>query len=497
MRVSSKEFNNKVGSFLSKLVRNIRASALEYAATAVSVIINLLVIRHLGAEQYGLYTYCLSVVAVLSSVLGLGCFDQVFLREAARGEEDTAALVWAMFWQRGLGVLLVLLGLLVYYFAIEGHDGVDLGLLFLAWTTGVVFIKDTFRMPLVAAQEIARAVWVSLGIYVLSWVVRLIALWLNAPMPVFIAIITGEGIVGGVVYYLASRRRLSGQVSISGSLRKALELSRRSWPLLVTAGACVAFTRLDQIILFHLTDTRSTGIYGSLVWIMERLFFLSGIIMSSFFPYLSHAQANDPAWYERSVRVGFKVMGLTSVPVAFACSLYSAEILGLFLGHDFAGGETAFAVLIWALPFIFWGALNQRHLLIHNLLKTDMAFAILSALLKIGLNLLLIPRWGLIGAAIASVAGYSLCFILQWFLVNLRRNSQYILSSLVLPLTICTAAALITSRLPVVGLQAMVLFLAQYALFAVLFCLYPISEDYSTIGRQILRAGGFTPRMVK
>ncbi len=478
---------------MSLLTRNIRASVFEYAATAVGLIINLLVIRQLGAVQYGLYTYSLSVFAVLSSVLGLGCFDQVFLREAARGGETTA-LVWGMFWQRGIGVLFVLLGLLVYHFAVDEYDGVYLGLLLLAWTTGAVFIKDTFRMPLVAAQEIERAVWVNLGIYVLGWVARLMALWLNAPMPVFIAIITGEGMVGGIVYYFAWRHRLSGQGSILVNLRKALELSCRSWPLLVTAGACVAFTRLDQIILFHLTDTRSTGVYGSLVWIMERLFFLSGIIMGSFFPYLSHAQANDPAWYERSVRVGYKVMGLTSIPVAFVCSVYSTEILGLFLGHDFSGGESTFAVLIWALPFIFWGALNQRHLLIHNLLKTDMAFATLSALLKIGMNLLLIPRWGLIGAAAASVAGYSLYFFLQLFLVNLRRNSQYILSSLALPLTICTVAALATNSLPLAGLQAMLLFLAQYAIFALLWCLCPISEDYATIGRQILRAGGFTVR---
>ncbi|MGH8557848.1 MAG: flippase [Methylococcales bacterium] len=478
---------------MSELARNIRASFLEYGATAVTVILNVLVIRHLGPEEYGLYTYSLSVVGTLSAVLGLGCFDQVLLREGAK-EQDFSSLVWAMFWQRAFGTLLVLPALFVYDLSLDRHSDGNLGLLLIAWTTGALFVRDAFRMPLIAAQEIGTAVIISLIVYALGWVARLIALWLDAPMPVFLIIITGEGIVGGVAYYLAWRRRLLVRVGIAVSLRKAFELSRRSWPLLVTAGSVTAFTRIDQILLFHLIDTRSTGLYGSMVWIMERTFFLSGLVMGSFFPYLSHTQARDPAWYERSLRVGYKVMGLSAVPVAFVCSLYSTEILAFCLGQDFSGGQLTFAVLIWSLPFIFWGALNQKHLLIQNLLKTDMVFATLSALLNIALNLTLIPRLGLTGAAIAFVAGHGLYFILQWFLPDLRKNSQSILCSLALPLAACSASALINSWLPIDGLMAPALFLAQYGIFVWLACLFPISEDYATIRRQILRASGLVPK---
>ncbi len=474
---------------MPSLASNIRASVLEYGAAAITVVINLLIIRHLGAEQYGVYTYNLSVIALLSSVLGLGCFDQVFLREAARAQ-DTRPLTWAMFWQRGFGALLVLIGVCVYHLVFAGSKGENLGLLLIAWTTGVIFVKDTFRMPLVAAQQIGLAVLVGLIAYLAGWFARLAAIWLDAPMPTFLLIITFESVIGGASYFLVWRHRHHERVSRPGSWRLALDLSRRSWPLLVTAGAVASFMRIDQIILFHLVDARSTGIYGSMIWIMERMFFLSGLLMGSFFPYLAHVQATDPVGYARSLRAGYKVMGLTSVPVALACSLYPTEILRLFLGRDFSGGEAAFAVLMWALPFSFWGALNQRHLLIHNLLRTDMTFALLSAFVNLALNLLLIPRWGVMGAAVGAVAGHSLYFFLQWFLADLRPNNRYIVSSLALPLAAGAGAALATFALPVQGLPSLAVFLTLYTLFVLLACIFPISEDYATIGRHILRAGG-------
>lgn len=481
---------------MASLTGNIRASTLEYLATGIGVLINLAVIRHLGAEQYGVYSYCLSIIGMLASVLGMGCMDQVFLRETAQGQ-PAQLMTWAMFWLRATGAALILAGVLIYSLVFGRPQEAPLGLLLIAWSSSSIFLRDAFRMPLVAAQEIGRAVRIGLVFYLFGWSVRLAAVGLNAPMPVFLAIFGCEGLVGGAAYYLAWHRDRSRQIPIAKSLDIAFKLVRRCWPLLVTAGAVTAFMRIDQVLLFHLMDARSTGIYGSMIWLMERLFFLSGIVMGSFFPYLSHAQAHDPAWYERSLRVGYKVMALTAIPVAFACSLYPGEILGLFLSHDFAGGETAFAVLVWALPFIFWGALNQKHLLIHHRLKTDMAFATLSAVLNLGLNLWLIPLLGLRGAAIASVAGHGLYFLLQWFLPGLRRNSQYILVSLIVPLAACLVSAWLVSWLPFSGIPAAAVFIGIYGALVLLLCLGPLFDDYAAIGRQIRRASGLAPEATR
>lgn len=473
---------------MSRLVRNIRYSVFEYAASAVSLLVNLAVIRHLGTDEYGIYNYYLSIIAIIASVAGLGCFDQAFMREMAQGKSP-AAMVWGMFWLRAVGTVFIFIGTLIFQFAVGQHEHISMGLLLLAWTFSLGFIRDTFRQSFIASQEMGSAVILSLVAYMLGWILRLLAIALDGDVTVFLTINFIEILVGGGAYYFAYRRRHPEMLPCCNSLHLGAAIAKQFWPLLVTALSVAIFMRIDQILLFHLTGAHDAGLYSSLIWVMERMFFLSAIIMGSFFPYLSQMKVQDPAWFDKSIRIGYKVMAIFSIPIAIATTMFSTTIVEVLLGKGFSGGVPALMVLIWTLPFIFCGALNQRNLVIHHRLKTDMIFAGLSAILNVLLNILLIPRLGLVGAAVASVAGHAFYILLQLFIPALRMYSVYIFKSLVGPLIAGSVAGLVTHICNLDGVAGMAMFSALYTLQITIGVFLPLSEDYATIGRQIKRFG--------
>jgi PST family polysaccharide transporter len=132
-------------------------------------------------------------------------------------------------------------------------------------------------------------------------------------------------------------------------------------------------------------------------------------------------------------------------------------IVPLLFGHSYAASAPILAVHVWAAPFIFTGTLLGRWLINESMLGRNALRHGAGATANIGLNLLLIPMWGGIGAAWATLASYAVanylfCFgssamrdqgrmITLAFLAPLRWGSDWVRGSL-------TRALLLAPRRP-------------------------------------------------
>jgi O-antigen/teichoic acid export membrane protein len=187
----------------------------------------------------------------------------------------------------------------------------------------------------------------------------------------------------------------------------------RSWPLALTSLFVGIYHRFDQVLLHALSTNREVGNYTAAVNLTEIFGVLPVALMSSAFPILCRV-SHHPDDFSRYL--GFCYRSLISVvfAVCLAVSFVAVPIVQLFFGRDFAGSARILAVLIWSEVFVFFGVIISNALIAAGLEKYSMATTAGGALLNVGLNFLLIPRLGALGAAWATNLSYAVAGMLAF-----------------------------------------------------------------------------------
>lgn len=161
--------------------------------------------------------------------------------------------------------------------------------------------------------------------------------------------------------------------------------------------------RLDMLIIAVFLDPVAIGIYSIAVGMAEKLFIIPGAVSVVLFPRISsiaESEAND--FTPKAVR---KIMFLLTLS-CIGLAIFIKPIIYILFGPAFLPAFLPFLIL---LPGIIAFGLSGT-------LASDLSgrgkpqYAILSSItclvVNIILNIILIPRWGISGAAFASTVGY-------------------------------------------------------------------------------------------
>ena len=180
-------------------------------------------------------------------------------------------------------------------------------------------------------------------------------------------------------------------------------LIRDIWPFAAAAGIAVAFTQADTALLGWLRGAHDAGLYGAGSRIMQILLTMPALLGATLLPALSRFR-DEPARQATVVRDAVSGVLLFAVPVAFGGIVLSAQVLVLVYGEAFGAGGTAFALLLGSFLAFALTTVLDFLLLSRNLQAKNFTYTGMAAVLGIGLNLILIPRFGPAGAGAAALA---------------------------------------------------------------------------------------------
>jgi PST family polysaccharide transporter len=125
-------------------------------------------------------------------------------------------------------------------------------------------------------------------------------------------------------------------------------------------------------------------------------------------------------------------MALIGYAVAIPVSLLSGPVIWVLYGTEYANAAPVLAIHIWAGLFVCLGVAQSAWLLNEGHTHVSMVNTVTGAVLNCGLNLLLIPRYGPIGAAVATLASYA-CAVFAFSFVYrpTRAHAWMVLKALV------------------------------------------------------------------
>jgi PST family polysaccharide transporter len=236
------------------------------------------------------------------------------------------------------------------------------------------------------------------------------------------------GALGLVLAYRANgQRALSWGVSV----QQIRQLMKDGWPLALAGMAVMVYMKIDQIMLGQMLGNRAVGMYSAATRISEVWYFIPISIVASVSPSLIEAKkASTELYYQRLSNL-FRFMVLIALAIAVPMTFAAGYLATALYGNDYEGVGPILAIHIWAALFVFLGVAQSPWTINEGLTKLALLRTFVGAVANVFLNLLLIPKNGAIGAAIATTISYGLsAVILNAFSSKTRKIFQLQLNSI-------------------------------------------------------------------
>jgi O-antigen/teichoic acid export membrane protein len=418
------------GSHLGAVMRAAgMVMGIRIAGAAIALASQVLLARWMGAFEYGIFSYVWVWVVILGILAPMG-FGTSTLRFVpgyrARAKWRRLAGIVDASWRVVLIAALSLMSLALLVLAalrneIEPH--------YLAPLAVALLCVPGFALT-DSLEGTARAFgWVNLA-YFPAYIVRPLGIVLLAGG---VYLLTGElnGFIAVSCAFAATLVTLAGQrLLLRHRIRRTVPHARpayhlRHWvgasmPLLLVEGLYLLLINTDIVLLGYFVDPGQVGIYFAATRIANLVVFIHFAVAALAVPKFAELHAEDsPDALRRFMRA---VIQLTFWPTLAAAAVILALggfLLGLF-GEGFAQGYPLLAILM--LGFLARASTGPVEHLLNMTGNQNMAAAAYggAALINLVLNLVLVPRLGLEGAAIATAV--SLAFASIWLFFAARRR---------------------------------------------------------------------------
>lgn len=370
----------------------------------VGLFVGIWIARYLGPAQFGLLSYAQSFVFLFTAVSTLG-LDGIIIRELVKDEGRRDLLLGTAFFLKLFGALLVLplIALAIYF---TNNDYLTSLLIFII-ASATVFqsfnVIDFYYQSKVLSKYVALANTISLGV---SSVIKVFLL-LNeasviafAVMTIFDAAILALGLI--FYYTKISSLHLSNW---KFNKKTAIKLLKNSWPLILSGLIVSMYMKVDQIMIKQMMSSEAVGQYAAAIRLSEAWYFIPMVVVSSLFPAIINAKKTSHTLYIIRLERLYTLMVWMAIAIALPVTFLSNWIVNLLYGSAYIEASKVLVIHIWAGVFVFLGVAFANYLTAENLVIKAFYRSIAGLIINIILNLFLIPIYGVLGAAIATLCG--------------------------------------------------------------------------------------------
>ncbi|MBI5771735.1 MAG: flippase [Verrucomicrobia bacterium] len=377
--------------------------------------VGLWVARYLGPERLGRLSYVVALVTLANFLPQLG-LDAVLRREWLRspaGAAEWLASAWLLRMGAGLAAGAGLLVVAGGGWGLSPDEARLLAVLVVLMLQPAWFLPELWLQTQLNARAAAM---VQTGALAVASVARVGLIAGGAGLTAFAWVLVGEMVLGAGGFYWAARRAGMPRMWGGATGTTARRLVREAWPLALASLAVVIYMKIDEVMLRRLAGAEAVGIYAAAARLSEVWYFVPTAIASSVLPALLRAREAGGETYRRRQQEYYDLSAALayglSVPVAWLAPL----IVQLAYGPVFAGAAPILAVHIWSSVFVFLGVARGQWLVNEGLQTFYLGTTAAGAVVNVGLNLVLIPRWGGLGAAWATVIAYGVAAWLSTYL---------------------------------------------------------------------------------
>ncbi|CAI0696180.1 colanic acid exporter [Serratia entomophila] len=377
------------------------------------IFVSIYVARYLGPGQFGAINYLLATVAVLVPLAQLGADSIIFNRIARRRASGIRLMMASMRIRRRL-FLLAALPLLVWQLLFR--DTTEVVMLVLMLASAYFSVQDVYKIYYDATLKSKRNTIINNAVLILSILLRLGLVHAELSLAWFAV----PYIVSSAIPYLVRRwmfcRENRAQIAAPRRLIKSYEkyLFSVGLPLAVSSLSIVIYTRIDQLMLGNMLGTQAVGWYSAATTLAQGWVFVPMAMITSLMPGIAGSRQPEEQAYR--IRLLNLIVLMISLPVLLFFVWFAQPVIELLYGAEFQPSAAILAVCTLTAMFGALGTVSYRSMVLFSGYRFIALKMPIVAVINVVLNILLIPRYGLMGAAISTLfSEFMSLFVLNAF----------------------------------------------------------------------------------
>lgn len=386
------------------------SAAARIFGTVLALVTIGLITRYLTKGEWGEYSIVLTFGSIFS-VLAEGGLYQLMVREISKDDVDEREIASNIFTIRllfGLFIFAagVLLGFLFPYSA-QAHWGILVGMIgfwfFSSAQVSMGIFQKYLKMEKVALAELAgRAAQLILIFLFIHW--QMSFLWI-------VASLTFSGLVNFLVIYWLAQSHITMRLHFSKDAWK--KIIKQGYPLAISGILTMIYFSFDSLLLSIFKPVEDVGIYRLSYKILESLIFFPAMFVGLVMPILSRTAFNNWPQFEKILRRSQEVLFIFALPLVLGTFALSPQIINLLGGQNYPESIGVLNILIVAVGIIFFGTLFSYTLIALEKQKVLLWISVAGAVFNVIFNLIFIPRYSFLAAAIITVLTELLVTILM------------------------------------------------------------------------------------
>lgn len=366
----------------------------------VTILIGSLTVRYLGPSAVGKLSYSIALIGILAPIGALGIRSS--LSSLLCEIKDKKDLVITAFYVKILGSFVIgLIFIPIIFFETD----IQLKNLYICVFFANLFnAAEVFEIKLLdenQGQKVALTTLVQNIFFAFS---SLFLVYIKATLTSFGVIYATQFFLRAIIniYFL----KFNGYVNnfLNPNFSKAKKLLKRGWPLIFTGFTVMIYTKSDQIMLSLLGAGMSQiGKYSVAVRVLSALYFIPVVISKTYLPFVGKGDSDFAK--NKILKKLYRFSWISGVTLTIICLTILPKLVPLVFGDQYLESQLIVIILAPSLFAINLGCANSTWLNTNNYQKQIFVKSIIGAVTNIIFNLILIPKFGLYGAAFSTLIG--------------------------------------------------------------------------------------------
>lgn len=193
------------------------------------------------------------------------------------------------------------------------------------------------------------------------------------------------------------------------------EVAHGTWPFALAGVFYLVYFQSDLIILAYMRGPDSSAIYNVAVVVLTAVYMLPSVIYQKFLlPHLHRWAEHDRKRFFQVYHVGNGLMLASGIIIGASLALVGPWLITTIFGINYVGAGGVLAVLCIGIPFHFLASSVGATLVTGEHMRKKVWCQGAVAVINVGLNLLLIPQFGVYGAAIATAVSEAALLVIYF-----------------------------------------------------------------------------------
>lgn len=378
----------------------------KFVRLIFSLFVSVWLIRYLGPSKFGEYNYSISYVYLFGAIASLG-LDGIVIKELVDNRFSANKLLGTTFVLKFCGSILALCFIVVSFFFLDLNTELYKLILIVSINNFLQLFNsiELFFQSKVLSKYI---VWSNVFSLILSNLIKILLIYFEFDFRYFVYSYLFDSIVIAFSYLFVYHQRGYKIVEWKFDFGTANYLIKNSWTLIISSLFVSIYFKIDLVLIEIYSNLKNVGFYSAAVKLSELWYFVPIIISNTVFPSLIKIRKNNFSLFKEKLQSLFVLLIWLGIFLSLFTTLFGDQIIQIIYGNKFAGISNVLIVHIWTSIFVFYGVAWSNWMILENHQKTMMKIQVLSLITNLILNVILIPKFGIFGSALATLVSYAI-----------------------------------------------------------------------------------------